>query len=804
MTKKLTYLIPALAVLLIAGNIFGRAVDDSTGPDVPAGVSAIPAYCIAEHNVGKIAMSVSNNGTIGTGISQAGQMDCFTGEQVHSFEYPKGSFTTYLFSGTVWIGAVVGQDTLVSTGADGWSTSANEFHPEELPLGAMEYRSTLDPDRPEFEGAVSEQDYVAVYYDTCTNCPGITYDEMDGRPHIPLGLEITQNSYAWSYPHAEDFVLFDYGIKNIGPESLHEVYLGFYIDADVYPVNVDGSVGAQDDITGFLSSTEHPTMPAGCLDSMDLNLAWAADNDGGISYPYELTPHVTGLLMLRSPSESLKVSYNWWVSNGNPSLDFGPQTRDGRRDFGTGGLGTPSGDRNKYFVLSNGEIDYDQVRTATIGSLDPIWLPPPEPEAGIWCTGLDTRYLLSFGPFDIEPGQQLPLSFAYVAGEDFHSDPNNLNNLPEDPDAYYENVDFSDLITNAVWAGWVFDNPGFDSDGDGDSGRAVVWEGDTIWYGGDGVPDYRAAAAPDAPVIRVEPTFGGLCVRWNGHGSETCLDPFSQTADFEGYHVFLSQEATPVNFVQLAEYDVEDYYKFFWNPGLSDWDIAGERFLVDDLVCTYAAGGCGDPSWHPLDFPRENPYFMPGFPDSVFYFEPILANASRFGHETPVVKVYPEAPRPPYSSPEDVPPDSASVYLTEDSLFKFYEYEYVIENLIPEDTYWVSVTAFDFGSFAVELPSAQESSVGPNAIQETPFPDETNCCLGDVGSIALVPDCSAPDQQVDITDIQFLIDHMFNTLARLCCEEEADIDQSGTVDIVDLQLLIDHQYLSLAPLPPCP
>jgi hypothetical protein len=625
---------------------------------------------------------------------------------------------------------------------------------------------------------------------------------VDGRPHIPLGLEITQASSAWSYPHAEDFILFDYGIKNIGPESLHEVYLGFYIDADVYHISEELE-GAQDDITGFVSSAGYPMMPSGCLDSVDINLAWAADNNGGIGYPSVSTPHVTGLLMLRSPSDSVQVSYNWWISNGTASLDFGPQTRDGYRDYGHGGTGTPSGDRNKYFVLSNGEIDYDQVRTGTIDSSDSVWLPPGN-YSDIWATGLDTRYLLSFGPFSIEPGVELPLAFAYVAGENFHYDPSNLSDLPDDPDAYYENVDFSDLVTNATWAGWIYDNPGIDTDGDGDSGQAVICEGDTIWYAGDGVPDYRAAAAPDAPVIWVEPLIGGLRVRWNGHGSETCLDPFSSTTDFEGYRVFLSQEVAPVNFVQLAEYDVEDYYKFFWNPELSDWDIARERYLVEDLVCAYAGGGCGDHSWHPLDFPRESPYFMPGFPDSVFYFEPILANASRFGHETPIVKVYPDAPRPPYSSPDNVPPDSASVYLTEDSLFKFYEYEYVIDELVPDQPYWVSVSAFDYGSFAVQLPSAQESPIGPNAIVETPFPDETNCCLGDVGSIALVPDCSAPDQQVDVTDIQLLIDHMFLTFTDLCCQKEGDVDQSGTVDIVDLQLLIDHQFISLTPLPPCP
>jgi len=72
-------------------------------------------------------------------------------------------------------------------------------------------------------------------------------------------------------------------------------------------------------------------------------------------------------------------------------------------------------------------------------------------------------------------------------------------------------------------------------------------------------------------------------------------------------------------------------------------------------------------------------------------------------------------------------------------------------------------------------------------------------CVGLTGNV----DCSAGDV-VDITDIQVLVDHMFISLARLCCEAEADMDLSGGVDITDLSILIDNQFLTLTPLPPCP
>ncbi len=804
MSRVHTMLCLALGALLMSSpvSVHGRTAEGYSRAGRSIATNATPAYCVAEHNVGRIALSVNNNGTIGTGYARSGT-DCFTGEIVRSCEFPKGSSRTYLYAGMLWVGAVVGSDTLVSTGADGWAVYANEFHPEESPVGDMTARSTVDPASPEFLGAVSHQDYVAVYSDTCINCAGVSYDEVDNRPHRPLNIEVTQESYAWSYPHAEDFVLFDYGIRNIGSESLHEVYFGLFADADIHQLSVDGGNGAMDDITGFLSAADNSLAKPGCPDSIDLSLAWAADNDGDLSEPAFSTPHVTGVLLLDSPSDSMRVSYNWWISNMSANLDYGPQTRLGYRDFGHGGTGTPSGDRNKYFMLSNGEFDFDQVRVGEIGSGDSIWLPPNPNEAGEWADGLDTRFLLSFGPFDIEPGEDLPLVFAYVAGENFHTDPGNIDNLPSDPDAFYENVDFSDLVTNAVWAGWTYDNPGLDTDSDGDSGSVRICEGDTFWYQGDGVPDYRAAAGPDVPLTRVESRPGGLLVSWNGHASETTVDPFSQVQDFEGYHVYLSDGTGPSDFVRLASYDVEDYYRYFWNQELSDWDISRERFYAADLICAYAAGGCDSSSWHPLDFPREAPYFLPGGTDSVFYFEPIMANACRFGLETPIVRTYPEAPFPPYQSPEEVPQDSASVYLTDEGLFRYYEYQLLIEGLLPEVTYSVAVTAFDYGSFVVHT-SVMETAIAPNAVEGTPFPDAAACCVGNVGSVASMPDCLDVDQTVDITDIQLIVDHLFMSLSALCCEAEGDVDLSGSIDIIDLQLLIENQFITLDPLPTCP
>ncbi len=809
--KKLYTMIglAALVGLMLALSVSARMAPEVRQDITVASPTAeTPAYGIAQHNVGKLALSVANNGTLGDGFSSICAIDAcsdfFTGQAITSCEYPRQSNTKYLFAGAFWIGAVVGQDTLVSVAADGWSQT-NEFHPDEGVQGEMVYRSTLDPDDVvAYYGAVSEQDYVSVYFDTCVgpNCPGsLDPDFLDGRTHRPLNVKVTQNSYAWSAPQLEDLVLFDYTIENVGFERLENVYFGIYVDGDVHQRGRDD--GAQDDICGFKRTMPTSYLPPSCpADSDVVNMAWIADNDGDFDEgAYMPVPHITGVRILRTPSDSLEVSFNWWISNhNNPALDFGPQTRANYRDYQTGGTGTPMGDRNKYHVLRNGEFDYDQVFTAQIDASNETWMPPPESYQDMWSRGMDTRYLLSFGPFDIEPGAELPLTLAYVAGENFHTDANNLDNLPGNPQAYYDNVDFSDLARNAVWADWVYDNPGYDTDNDGYAGEFYICGSDTVWVKGDGVPDLRAATPPVAPDIWVEPATGALTVRWNGHLSETRMDGFSRELDFEGYNVYYRLNPLLSSYVLAATYDVEDFHKYYFDQDIGDWLLSKRRYTIEDLLCAYAPGGCTDATWHPLQYPRHRPFIWQDNPDSVFYFTQIGNNAADFGHETPIVKIYPDAPKPAYSSPSQVPQDSVGFYLTDDGYFKYYEYSYTIPNLLVGESYFVSVTAFDYGSFATNaLP--MESSIPGNSIVGTP----AGCCTGEsVGDLD-------GDGIVSMADMVRLISFLFITFEPIDCITEADIDLSGQpaptaedITMADLLTLIDSLFISLTPLPPCP
>ncbi|MEE8404728.1 MAG: hypothetical protein V3S17_05005 [candidate division Zixibacteria bacterium] len=694
-----------------------------------------PEHNAVAHRVGNMVLSISNNGTFGFGFMVAVSEDHFTGRPIpFGCEVPKNGGVEYLFAAAFWVGAVVGRDTLVSVGADGWSFT-REMFPDPFPKGEMKKRSIIDPtDEDLFRDAISEEDFIALYTDTVTD--GVAADAFTSRPHKPIGIEITQRSFAWSYEYAEDFVLFDYRIKNIFSRTIRDVYMGIYVDADVGANAQDRYL---DDLCGFTPSFLDTHLTCEYVDIT--NLAWIADNDGDMDGLTAPAPHVTGTRIVRTPAESLQVSFNWWVSNGTASLDFGPRERpnvgslvEPFRDFGTGGLGTPEGDRSKYYQLRNQEFDYDQAYTGVIRETDSIWLPPNQNLKDEIPTGFDTRYLLSFGPFDIDPGEELPISFAYVAGLDFHTDPNNLSNLPLDPDRYYENLHFKDFLVNARWAGWIYDNPGVDTDSNGYAGEMRfcpidsfiagvdtffdslggidsvkdVYEYnivDTTFASGDGVPDFRGASPPPAPALFIEPTIGEIRVRFNGYRSETTKDPFSRVIDFEGYRIYIARDDRTTSYSRLVSYDLENFNKWTFNENAvpPTFELKDVPFTYEELFNLYAFG---DSSFNPVDYTRNRPFNHPLFPiDSVFFFEQQGFNVSSLTDPAGIRKVYPSQPYPSTLVLDSLP----DVEKTSDGLPRFFEYEYTIGNLLPTVPYWISVTAFDFGSPSSGLPSLETS-----------------------------------------------------------------------------------------------
>jgi len=673
------------------------------------------------HNRGNIQLAIANNGTFGTLGSTI--PDPFTGDAIPSCIYPKGSNIVYLWVAAIWIGAIVGRDTLVSCGNEDWYRTT-EFWPDVKPFGDFVYKS-IDINSPFYDpDAYSEQDILCEYNDTNTAPNLVEPDPFNNKPHKPLHVKVNQRSMVWSYSYADDFILFDYQVQNIGEKELKDIYIGIYVDGDAWHTSRMGPQGWDDDIVGFYRT--HPAAEGSdCVDTV--NIAYTADNNGDPDetgqWDYRSPRSAVGVRIVRTPATSLRYSFNWWIINySDPARDFGPRLQGTEnnpfRSFDTR-LGTPEGDCNKYYVLSHEEFDYDLLFTA-VDQSNEGWLPPPQ-NAAQYAHGWDTRFLLSFGPFDISPGQKLPISFAWVGGENLHVSSSAFENLfdPYNPYIYYNTLDFSHLATNSRWASWVYDNPGIDTDGDGYYGPTRVccdsFSGvcDTSFYAGDGVPDFRGAGPPPAPKLRIIPSDGKLTVRWNGFYSENTPDIFSKIIDFEGYRVYIGRDDRPTSFSVVASYDREDYNRYRYVEITQDsiaWLLEETPFTIDSLRTMF-----NDPEFDPLRYTRANPFSFNG---ELYIFKPQDYNVSTLS-STGIHKAYPDAfnPGPDSSqwSPEDITEEHGQ------SLPKFHEYEYVIDNLLPTVPYNVAVTTFDFGSPTVGLASLETDPTN-NTVVEYPQP----------------------------------------------------------------------------------
>jgi hypothetical protein len=743
-----------LSAYAIVGSSYART-DEARAPRDDDGLFSITAVsapntmnCVHKYN--NLQLTISNWGFFGS--EDGGQRDCESGGSAPSGEFPAGSQIEYLFQGALWIGAVVGDDTLVSVGADGWQW-VNEMYPcadEEEERCGIERRSSRRSDPYFHEDAKSDLEYIAIYTDTL-NDPRYTPDDWDGRPYIPIGVEVTQHTYSWSVDYAADFIILDFQIKNItgwtpgGEKTIENLYLGVYSDGDVG--HKSNNEKHYDDICGYLkTATAHPCTFCdidfiGICDPIDLT--YICDNDGDPVDGAFVFTSPTGLLgtrVMKAPGQGNKqVSFNWWTGNGSAALDWGPMREATQRIFGTGGFGTPEGDKNKYYMLSNGENDYDQIYSAQDRTGEG-WL-PPVPVAEQLASGGDTRFLLSFGPFNLPPDPDtfLQITCAYVAGEGLHNDPTN-NIEDRGPDEFFKGLNFDEVSLNSVWAAWVYDNPKLDitdpcnfyvSDPETliiDKPYPVdtIIAQDTFVLKGDGIPDFQAAVAPPSPPLRYRTEFEKVYLRWNGLESETFIDPFTFTADFEGYRVYHGNKRREADMARIESRDFADYRVYQYRPDLSVnelvWRSNTPPKTLYELNQLYGIGGEGfDPEqWTCYRGMAPGDGFQDNFGNSLCFekvdynqsIEGWLDGAEDIPAHTGIRKRFSQAIedgtlRPILDTIEN--PENLEKYWiwdidpkTGDSVryHKYYEYEFEASNLLASVPHYFSVTAFDYGEFA--------------------------------------------------------------------------------------------------------
>ena len=474
MSKHLNFLlILFISIALYAQPFFkGSKQKSEFLPDLNSGLSkesyskvSKPYEEFRVHRAGLLWMPVSNLGIYGNPFDIN---DPCTNKKAPMGEMPGGSGMHYIWAGSLWCGGYldsveVSVNRVTSKVFQGPLVSAAYYYDDYIPqASSMEFwpinfkedPSGLDMGRLKessiIEGkinclfddvydpnATADEQFDTYYSDKYTVEAYTGIDYYDNRKHIPLGIEVKQSSYAWTAEFAKKFIIIDYMIynRNEQQKDIYDFFMGMYLDSDVGNMefyNYDPysqTLLCRDDLCGFIEKWDNYIDPAtGERKTVDMNLAWSADNDGRewvkdmegrLIEPPTGTPlfgatGIAALKILRTPNPDLKYSFNLYMSGTDESGDWGPHwktglhsdwqydlspTQKGYDDTNYDSLytyfgmplnngrveGVPVQDRGRYMVMSNDEFDYNQtaIREVYLG-MDAQIDGTAIPQAGKW------------------------------------------------------------------------------------------------------------------------------------------------------------------------------------------------------------------------------------------------------------------------------------------------------------------------------------------------------------------------------------------------------------------------------------
>ena len=638
------------------------------------------------HNSGLLLNVMNNNGILGNIFSYE---YLGMGKQAPSFYHPNYCRIQHGYYAALWVGGIVNDDTLVSTAMDtDWNVWHRgypiEFWPDIWPMGQMERKSNI-PTSPDYDfRAKAEQQFTATFTDTFEREWFVPPNSWDRRDHRPLNIEVTQTSYSWSFKYAQDFIIVDYVIQNLGAETIKDAFMGLYYVGCVHHRG-EQPYAPSDDVAGYIYSTEPDFEDCG---TEPINAAYIRDNNGwsySFMWDFIRTSSAFAIAPLQMPTVGARTNFNWYNNSYGSNFNWGPRQLGTYqypfKRFADGGLGEPKSDADKYYVMARPEIDYPG-HEAMVDYTDEGWL-PAHARAGTIARGHLPEVVISFGPVTIDPYGSTRFTIVLCIGEDIHWNRLAYRDIFDtlSPGHFAGQLDWSDLMDNIMWAKRVYDNPGIDTDGDGDSGR-YIWYVDPetadstqVFCEGDGVPDFCGAAPPPPPVVRVLPEDHRIVVRWNGKMTENFFDPFTGVRDFEGYRVYLARSHRPEEFMMLSSHDHHNFNRFQWDSRRKEYQLKDLPFTLDSLRAIYGE------DLDPYAYSHDNPLPYDG---TLWYFETVDYNASDLLDRTGIHKLYPDA-------------ENDTTDVDSEGRMRFYEYEYFIEDLLPNIPYWVSVSAFDFG-----------------------------------------------------------------------------------------------------------
>jgi subtilisin family serine protease len=163
-------------------------------------VGSLPPFSLGEQNVGNFVFTLSNFGQYGLGDRSFNPL----GGQ--GFRYPREGQDN-LYEAAFLVGTDSDHVSDGARGEDG-KTPGEDF--EVLPGGELIIQSP---------GSISDQEGYGRF--------------SDQRAASPLGLEITQRSFAYADPVNDDYLILQYIIRNVSSYPLNHLYAGLFFDWDI-------------------------------------------------------------------------------------------------------------------------------------------------------------------------------------------------------------------------------------------------------------------------------------------------------------------------------------------------------------------------------------------------------------------------------------------------------------------------------------------------------------------------------------------------------------------------------------------
>ena len=339
-------------------------------------------------NVGNIGLTITNFGMYGHGFTLWPRQP--------SCEYPKGSGIEHLFDGSLWVGGIVDGQIRVTTGsvdASSVGTRGGGFEFTNTQESVIIERSSLLTSKFYSPQAISHQDFIAEYSDTSTRL-------LSGEvipDHIPLGIVVRQESYAWNFPFADFFVIMNYWIKNVSNKAIDSVYVGLWNDAVVRNTNITSPrVGSPFYLRGG----------NGYIDSLRLGYEFDYDGDPGFTDSYFAVKYLGSI-----PKVDTAYFQSWQFRNNTDPIYF-----------------TPQDDVQRYQKLSE-SLRRDRI--------EPLRLIPS-----------NRSFMISTGPFGrINPGDSINVTFAIICAKKYGPDLARFDT----------EIQRKNLYSNARWAQLVYD-----------------------------------------------------------------------------------------------------------------------------------------------------------------------------------------------------------------------------------------------------------------------------------------------------------------------------------------------------------